>query len=408
MEAVQIAARRTEHNVAFVWLLAALGSFVVIEPAPYDLLGIALFVGYFATGLRVPSGTAAPLLLLGIFLCANICAAIFSHDPVDSVRAVAVRTLLIANWLLLVSLVHRHPMATLSAIGSGYLFAAVCAGVIGIAGYFDIFGLADRTIINARVRGFFQDPNVYGPFLVPAVLIAAVRVEDKSGRAAVGLVGISLISLIGFLLSFSRGAWLNLGLSSIIYLSLRLLTERDRQHRKKLYLGASALIATGIGVLMLALAAEPVRQMVEKRTAIQQYDVRAQSGRFSTQYAALQRSAEEPLGIGPGQSGLDRNFGMSPHNVYLHVLVETGWAGAASFYAFILLTLYRGLSFRNQPPAVQRIFLACFAATLGILLQSHFIDSTHWRHLYLLLACLWGTMIAYAGTPRGARSARRS
>ena len=51
-------------------------------------------------------------------------------------------------------------------------------------------------------------------------------------------------------------------------------------------------------------------------------------------------------------------------------------------------------------------FIVAFSAMLGILAQSLFIDSTHWRHLWLMLALCWA-LITVARRGRGRRRAPR-
>ena len=98
------------------------------------------------------------------------------------------------------------------------------------------------------------------------------------------------------------------------------------------------------------------------------------------------------MGLGPGTS-FDE-LGLEPHNLYLHVAVEAGWVAGLSFIAFLLYTGSRlpevrraGEFFSGQG----RVLMACLP---GVLTQSLFIDSTHWRHLWLLLAIAWGAIIA--------------
>ena len=95
---------------------------------------------------------------------------------------------------------------------------------------------------------------------------------------------------------------------------------------------------------------------------------------------------KNPLGVGPGRS--DDAFGLEPHNLYLHSLTEGGWLAGLGLLAFLSWNMIKGMvavsrKWQLRPQAT--VILAC---TVGTLLQSFFIDSTHWRHLWLLLALL--------------------
>ena len=103
---------------------------------------------------------------------------------------------------------------------------------------------------------------------------------------------------------------------------------------------------------------------------------------------------QNPIGIGPGQSHY--YFPTEPHNLYIHILVETGWLGGITFLFFIILTVWRGFQFCQRKTEIHDTYIIIFASVIGVLVQSLLIHSTHWRHLYLLLAMLWGPMLAYA------------
>jgi hypothetical protein len=58
---------------------------------------------------------------------------------------------------------------------------------------------------------------------------------------------------------------------------------------------------------------------------------------------------------------------------------------------FLLLGLWRGVRrLREASGEIKIHLMIVLSALLGVLLQSFFIDSTHWRHLWLLLAMVWG------------------
>ena len=71
-------------------------------------------------------------------------------------------------------------------IARGYVFAAVTSAVLGSLALLVAFPGAQLLLEDGRVRAFFQDPNVFGPFLVPAALILieellAPRVLPQAG-----------------------------------------------------------------------------------------------------------------------------------------------------------------------------------------------------------------------------------
>ena len=378
-------------SLAPLWLLIALSSIVFIEPAPYDVLGVGLFLFLVARGLRFPVEANKAAILLGIYLLGNSVSSFLAPDPLATIRSLSIRIYLVLSWLMFVALIYRNPQRVLNTIWSGYLVAGAIAVVAGVVGYFHLLPTGDLLIENDRVRAFFKDPNVFGPYLVPIALYALARAEEVSGIGMLRWVACFGFFAFGILLSFSRGSWLNLGLSLFFYLLVRLLTENSGTRRARLM--GIALVTMIIGGLIIGLASETseIGDMLERRAKAQNYDLRANHGRFSNQFNILQRALTQPLGIGPG--GADEP--MAPHNLYLHVVVEAGWIGGLAFWGFLLLTIARGWSYLRRAPQPQHAYTASFACVLGTLAQSAFIDSTHWRHLFLLFAIVWGPALAY-------------
>ncbi len=384
----------------WLWVAIALSSIVYVEPAPCDALMAGLLVYAVACGLRVPAGIGAGAILLGMFLLGNSTASMFAPDPSVSVRVLGIRSYLILIWwFLLTALVYEGSIRAAALIYNAYLYASLVAagaGILAVAGWLpDVGHLVDR----GRVQGFFKDPNVYGPSLVPAMIYVLFLLEgSKLLRVAIRFVPLLLL-FGGLLLSYSRGAWLNFAVSTCVYLFLRARSSSTSAQRTRA--GRAALIVAFVGItgLSVILGGESTRDMLEKRMSwVQEYDLVSEVGgkksRFDSQKATFRLIMRNPAGIGAGQSGQDYYQNRAPHNLYLHVIVEAGWAGGLAFVTFLLLTLWRsgeGIRGSGETHAYRQIAFSCL---VGLLVQSLFIDSTHWRHLYLLLGLLWGLTLA--------------
>jgi O-antigen ligase len=163
-------------------------------------------------------------------------------------------------------------------------------------------------------------------------------------------------------------------------------------YRQQMKMFLLVLVVSLLGTLALTWVVTNTtagQMFAQRATFVQQYDV-AVNGRFAAQSGAVEIVGTNPVGVGPGMAN-DFLDGVAPHNVYLHVGVEAGWLGAISFLAFALLSLWRGLSGSRRADSPTRLYLQiALAATVGVLVQSLFIDSTHWRHLWVLFAVLWG------------------
>ena len=79
--------------------------------------------------------------------------------------------------------------------------------MLGIAGYFNAFPGAEIFTHYDRAAGAFQDPNVFGPFLVlPGIYLLHRLMTGSIARMPLYAVPL-LIVTAGIFFSFSRGAW---------------------------------------------------------------------------------------------------------------------------------------------------------------------------------------------------------
>jgi O-antigen ligase len=193
---------------------------------------------------------------------------------------------------------------------------------------------------------------------------------------------LALLSVVtvGVVFSFSRAAWLNLAVGTAALLVV--LALRRGGARQALSLLVVALTAGG--ALFAVLATTSSLTFLQERAAIQVYDTQ----RFGAQLSGLELAAEYPLGIGPGQ--FERVSEISAHSTYVRALAEEGVIGLLVVLAIMLLTL--GFAARNAALGVDSYGIgsaALFGAWCGILANSVFVDTLHWRHLWLVAALIW-------------------
>jgi len=339
----------------------------------------------------VPRQLALPLLLVALFVVGNWLAAAASPDPVGTLRSLGIRTYLCGTFLLFACAVASSPRQMLNALWGGYAIAAVIAVVWGALKY---FGYIPRPPEGYRAQGAFKDPNVFGPFLVPIALWCMEQVWQRRGWARAISLGLFPAAVFGVLISFSRGAWLNLFISTVAYFALRVFTARSPRVRRKLIVAGLTVFAVGVGIVSIALSSQGTAgHFADRARVFQEYDV-ATTGRFAAQARALRSVTTNPLGIGPGRTAVE--FQLEPHNLYLHVFAEGGWIAGLAFLSLLGLTVAKSLPVIRHHWAFQSEAHLAVAALAGLLLQSFFIDSTHWRHLYLLLGILWALIVVHS------------
>ena len=382
---------RSKPVATLLAVLLALSSLVFIEPAPYDVFTIVFFVGLLVCGMRLPREMHAAVVLLGIFVLGNLLASLLVSEPTATLRSLSIRIYMVLIWLFIVGVLSLNPRRMIAALWSGYLIAAVVATAWGALEYFG-FIQNDLWQGGLRAKGPFKDPNVFGPFLVPAAVYSLRRLATPGTAAKLLFTGTFFTFSFGILVSFSRGAWINFAIAISLYAVFALWAAPGLRPRLQ-WLGAGMLMLVLIvGMLGAAISQTTISERFFQRAVLtQKYDT-ASGGRFQSQKKALTRIAGDPIGVGPGRS--HDEFGLEPHNLYLHVAVEGGWLAAFGFLGFLGLTLFRSLSLLKVPGPFRYEFFVVFSSLAGVLTQSLFIDSTHWRHLWLLLALNWALIIA--------------
>ena len=381
--------------LGLVWIGVASGAVVFTEPAPVDVLTLGLIVGLPAVGLvAVPS---ALWLVFGVWAVCGAGALIgsaFAPDLGRSVTHSAISLYLYVAFFVFAGFVAKRPYQHTKLILDAWLWAAFVGAAAGVIGYFNLFpGAFELFTRYGRATGTFKDPNVFGPFLVPALLYALHKVLNEPLRRTI-VPGVMLLFLsFALLLSFSRGAWFNAAVALRLYLYGSLVfAPTNRQRVKLLVLGALAIASAGL-VLAAAAQTEAVGELLSDRAALtQSYDVGPQ-GRFGGQEKAKGLILEHPLGLG-AQTFAPYYHHEEPHNVYLTMFLNAGWLGGLLFAANVWLTALFGLRHAMLRTATQPLFLIAYGAFLGNAFEGFIIDLDHWRHFYLQMSIVWGLMLA--------------
>lgn len=403
---VPAAPKSVAHRLCLVlvWITVALGSFVFIEPAPVDVMTIGLFVllplvGLFSYHERIGAPFAIMLAISALeFLGAN-----FAFDPDTAIRHNAVSLYLFGAAFLFAGFIVKNPAAHAKLILNAYLVSAVIAALLGIAGYLDLFdGAYELLTRHDRASGTFKDPNVFGPFLVPALLTALHMWLTQPLRRGFVPLALAAILSAGLLLSFSRGAWVVAAIASGIYIYFYLLAARRNADRLKL----AGLVVAGSMVVTLVLTAalqsEAVSTLIEQRATLTQPYDEGPEGRFGGQEKAFNQILENPLGRG-GLQFAPYIHHEEPHNVYLTMFLSSGWTGGLLYIALCASLLIAGFRHALKPTKTRGLFVIAYASLAATILLGGIIDSDHWRHFWLLTGIVIGLMAGDRRRLRGGR-----
>ena len=370
-----------------VLLLAA----VRIEPAPSDLVfGVVIAVA-FATWRfdlqRVPLSIA---LLVSAFLALNLLASIEVIDPARALNYFAITLYLGIFGLWLAAYVGSVRRARLVLLA--YIAAAVISAALACLALMTPFPGSGAFVTGPRAQGLFKDPNVFGPFLVPAALVLMEElVAPRMLRLRLpSKLALLFVLTMGVLFSFSRAAWLNLVVGVLVLFAV--LALRRGGGRQAMTLLVCTLTAGA--ALFAAVAATASLSFLEQRAGFQVYDTQ----RFGAQLSGVEFATEYPLGVGPGQ--FERVSDISAHSTYVRALAEEGVVGMLVVLGLMLLTL--GFAARNAARGFDGYGIgsaALFGAWCGLLANSFFVDTLHWRHLWLIAALIWAATTLRARYP---------
>ena len=375
-------------------LIVFLGGFVFFEPAPYELLLVPLLVIWFAFGLTLHRAFLPLTFFLLCFICGGAIAVTQKADISGGFFYIIVTGFLATTSIFFAAVVANNPMERVRVIFNAYCCAAIVGSLIGILAYFHLIPNSESYLFGGRARGPFQDPNVFGPFLVlPAIFLLRNVLVNPLAKSFWSILGL-LILMAAIFLAFSRAAWGLTFVACVMMTIIVFITTHNHCLRSKIIIASVIMGALMVGVLLIALSFDAVSSLFEERARlVQSYDS-AQFGRFARYGFALQWIMEAPLGYGFGKSR--EVFGEDTHNVYIKSFLVYGWLGGIAYGLLVLTTLATGFKhlFKNTP--WQPYFQCCYIVIFGHALVGLVVDIDRWRHLYLIYGIAWGLVAASA------------
>ena len=381
-------APRQPHRLIGLLILVLVGSssVVMIEPALCDYLfppvaAVTLVTGHLLSPLRLP---VLFTISIPVFLLANLASVPGARhwDIGDAVHYMAITLYLLGYAGFFALFLGKFGPVGMRIVRDGYQLGALIAGGVGVLASLHLLPNSEIFFRDAsllRVKSTFEDPNVFAPFLIGAIFLSLPPLIHQERWRIRHLVVIAL-SLAGVALAFSRGAYVHLVVSLLVYIALEALVIRDVRATRRLALGMTILaplLMVGVGFLLVNTG---LFSYLTDRLSLQRYD----RVRFRTQLVSLLLAQENLLGVGPGQFRPPR-FEQSPHNNYLKVLVENGLVGLLSWMTLLCTSVFCGLVGVLRRDGLAPIQAAIVAVLAGIMVESVVIDTLHWRHFFLFL-----------------------
>ncbi len=364
-----------------------LSGFVISEPAPYEVFMAGLIGLWAIVGLRISRYIAPLVVLILLFNVGGMLSLTVLDDLSIGPMYIAVSLFLALSSIFFASIIEaRHER--LELIFRAWVASAIITSLLGILGYFHAFPGAEAFTLYDRAKGAFQDPNVFGPFLVaPSLYLVHGLLAGRILGAPLKIIGLLILAL-GLFLSFSRAAWALYLFSVVALVFIMLLKERTGAFRLKILVLSLSAAGLMILALIVALQFDKVSDLFSSRTQlVQEYDG-GHLGRFDRHRIGFLMAMEKPLGIGP--MTFSKIFPEDEHNIWLKSLTTYGWLGFACYLTLIIWSLWAGfkLLLRNRP--WQPYLMIAFITVVGHTAIGFVIDTDHWRHAYLQIGVLWG------------------
>lgn len=338
-----------------VWLAQGSSDRIVILSAWKEILTLGL-VGVTAVVFRkelVSLRRNKVLLAMAAYLVLSLGYVLLAKDQYQALLGAAVNTRFLLVFGVAYLVVRRMPalprqmvrvllLVSLVVAAFGIVQATVLPkdvlthvgydrppqNTLGIPPAYHLVG--DSVVV--RAQSTLRGPNALGSYLILPLVIAVVAAW-RIKQARLLLIGISLLLGLALLLSYSRSAWLGLGIA-LFYVAVVLLKQR-----KLILLGLAGLLAATLLVVAFR------NNSFVSQAILRQDSSAAQSsneGHAVATTTALKDVAKDPFGDGLGTAGpasaLTNKTTIS-ENYFLQVGQEMGWLG------LMLLVAIHGLVF---------------------------------------------------------------
>jgi len=373
-------------------IIAFLGAFVIDEPAPYELLLCPVILVWSFFGLRLNRHFAPMVGLMLCYVAGGFLSLTQLPDPTSGIVYMLTTTFLVLSSIFFAAVIAVAPEKRIRIIKNAYIAAAIIASLLGIAGYFHLFPGADIFLRYDRVKGTFQDPNVFGPFLVLPIVFLCQDLLTQRLHQSLGKIVLLLILVFAVFLAFSRAAWGMTVFALLLVAFLGFLNERRQMARFRTvaYFAAGAVV---IALLVaVALSVPEVANLFKQRAQlVEDYDA-GNLGRFARHELGFFLVQERPLGIGP--LVFAKLFGEDEHNMWLKGFTTYGWLGGFAYITLVIWTIAAAGRLIFKPRPWTKYLHCVFAVYLGQVMIHNVIDNDHWRHLFLLYGMLWGMVAA--------------
>jgi O-antigen ligase/Tfp pilus assembly protein PilF len=303
-----------------------LDSLSLVQTAVFVLVGVVLWTGGIR---RVAVGGPLLAMVLAVALTA-----IWSVRPEASVRALTM-------WMMYGGIF----IVVASTLTFGAHAGRVIDGALAIGAWICLLALSWRghaTLLGGRWYGSFYWPNPFAAFLLLLIPVTLMRlIYGRSRRETLALGVITMVLLVAFILTYSRGAWVVLaGVTLLTLIVMRPPSKGIALQRTTAVIVMAVLVSV---VLASRVDHSSEEGLFARAASITNIGNESVQGRLSFWRSAIAIFRDHPLvGTGPWTYGIAhtryqddvRFYASDAHNLYLQTAAEMGLVGLA-----VLVTL---------------------------------------------------------------------
>ena len=370
--------------IIFIWT----GIVSALKPSPYDFLALIVIPLWFIGGFRIHRAVVFILVLWCIFEIAGFAALMPYWDEADP-RLFQLQSLYLFVTVVFFTLFFSERTIERAELClKAYTVSSVFCALLGIASYFNVGGIGLLwSLDEGRAASTFDDPNLYGSYLtLAAVNVLYALLLGTTKRTLLSTVMLAIL-IVGIFVSYSRGSWGALVISSLL-MGIAAYSTAGSHRRRRIAL-MSAVSVGIIGLSLFALLSQPaVRKFFLERAALAQTYDEGATGRFGNQIRALPMLLERPEGFGPLR--FRDFFHLEPHNSYIGAFANDGWIGGFTWIIITVSTCFVGFRLMFVLSPYRRLAQIYWPALFSWLLQGLQIDIDHWRQLLLCFGVIWG------------------
>jgi len=373
-------------NILNIFLI----SIVRFEPAPFDILCVLLFVfglvGEHLNFSKLKDNKDVVLSFIA-FIIVNFMQLIYINDKIISIKYFLITLYLVVFCMYTAMYVSNDRIRKLLI---AYIASSTFTSILGILGYLGVF----QSLLmydQYRVMALFKDPNVMGPFLVPSILILVDDIGKKQLiRSSIWVHAFVIaVNIIGLIVTFSRGAWVNYGVCIILYFALKFKRMGLKKKNYKRVLIYTATIVVLVFVVWNFAVGDEFKYFTYQRMSLQSYDTE----RFAAHSTGLMLVDSNIIGYGPGQFEYTLTkyvrMTISAHNLYIRLLTENGVVGFTLFMLGIAIIFFKLINdFRTKKSYYMLSPELLISILSGIMVNSLVVDTLHWRHFWFFLGII--------------------